>query len=511
MTKIFSEHAQTQRYTIEKEIIQGGASTIYKAYDHVLLRHVVMKVLDPRAHEYPEEMERFREEAQVTAQLEHPNIVPVYDWYIDPDDQLSFIMKFVRGGTLRDCLQEQTYDPSSEVDLYRFLQIFLKVCEALSFAHSKGVVHRDLKPENIMIGPHGQVYLMDWGILRLVHPEKLALPDLIHSDKIEIRVERDPQHLELDRPGMVLGSLFYLSPEQAHGVQEKINETTDVFALGAILYEILTQEPPYFAWTPEEFVQKAQRCEIVPPQEKTPHVHLPAELCSIVMKAMAKEQSERYSSVDLLRQDVERFLLGGGRFAKQTFSPGELIIKEGDEGHVAFMIVRGYCDVFKIIDGKKVSVAQMGPGDVFGETAVFVSGVRTANVSAIDDVTVKVLDRQTLEQDVGFDSWITKLIRALALRFVKIDRVATQLRQDLASAKLVQALLVLLLQQGERISAQQTALPWSVVSATLAHLFAHTPDEILTMLSRQPGLSVDLVTDRIILQGEITLASLAEP
>ena len=167
-----------------------------------------------------------------------------------------------------DLLHEEDYHPGVEADLYRFLQIFIKVCEALSFAHNHGVVHRDLKPENIMVGDHGEVYLMDWGLVRLVETHKND--PLVPPKSLDLL--RDPKQFELDVPGEAMGTFTYLPPEQAHGQLDKIDERTDVFALGAILYEILTQAPLYRAWDNDELLEMAQKCEIVPPQELRPEL-----------------------------------------------------------------------------------------------------------------------------------------------------------------------------------------------------------------------------------------------
>ncbi|TNE48266.1 MAG: cyclic nucleotide-binding domain-containing protein [Deltaproteobacteria bacterium] len=482
-----SQSEKSVRYEKLREVAQGSASSIYKSYDHALLRDVAMKVLDPRAKEFPEELERFREEAQVTAQLEHPNIVPVYDWYVDDEENLCFLMQYVRGGTLRDHLQEKYYDPSVEADLYRFLQIYLKVCEALSFAHSKGVIHRDLKPDNIMVGSHGQVYLLDWGILRLIAPEKLSLPVSTLTEPIQVM--RDPEQSDLDLPGMVLGTLAYLSPEQARGELEEINERTDVFALGAILYEILTQQPPYFAWTPEEFVEQAKACAITPPQEKLPDIHLPAELCRIAMKAMEAEQKDRYASVDELRNDLEKFLQGGGRFTKRNYKPNETIVTEGEDANCAYMIVRGHCDVFKTVDGQRLHVGRMSPGEVFGETAVFVSGKRTASVVAADEVSLKIIERDALEQEVGFDSWISSLISHLAERFIKVDKAASDRQKLLKDAQLLNRTLLFALQQGAPSQSGSASIPKSALLEHLAKALDMAGEELEAQLQQLPGIS----------------------
>lgn len=454
------------RYLDKLEIAGGGFSVIYKVYDRRLRREVAMKQFDEEIM-YSEEIQRFLEEAQITAQLEHPNIVPVYDQGVNEDGVPYIILKLVKGVTLLDLLHEEDYFPGEEAELYRFLQIFIKVCEALSFAHSHGVIHRDLKPENIMVGDHGEVYLMDWGLVRLVNQ---ALDKEASKSSNSLDLLRDPEKFELDVPGEAMGTFTYLPPEQAHGELDSIDERTDVFALGAILYEILTQAPLYTAYDNDELLEMAKACDIPSPQEIRPNSHLSRELCGIAMKALQKDPASRYQSVSEMQAEVELFLRGYGRLTNQFFPKGSLILKDGETGDEAYLLMSGRCLAYKMIDGVRQDLLEMNPGDVFGEVAAFSSRIRTANVEALDDVQVKVINKSVLDQEFGFGSWINRVFKSLASRFSDVAHENLLYRKALSDLELVQQvqiqLLLLGILEGDQLSGSMTDLVSQLQTST---------------------------------------------
>ncbi len=161
-----------ERLTDQGEIARGGMSSIRRVFNHNLLRQEAMKALDPRMAIDSGEVLRFLEEAQITGQLDHPNIPPVHEVGVDASGIHYFTMKLVEGRTLEEMLADPRFSPLDDLKLFHVLQVFIKVCQGLAFAHSRGVVHCDLKPENVMVGSFGQVYVMDWGIARLVHRDR---------------------------------------------------------------------------------------------------------------------------------------------------------------------------------------------------------------------------------------------------------------------------------------------------------------------------------------------------
>jgi serine/threonine protein kinase len=398
---------RAQRYTIQGEIGQGGMSIIYQAFDHLLQHPVALKVLKPA---YVNERQRFLNEAYVTGLLDHPHIVPVHDIGEDETGCPYFTMKWIRGETLGHHL-ELARDPTRALDsLERFLGIFHKICDAVAFAHSRGIIHRDIKPDNILIGQFGEVYLLDWGLARVIRPSAFAQlsPPLAEV----FRQDFDPRDT-------LIGTLEYASPEQAHGHHHQIDERTDIFLLGALIYYILIGRAPFAVedGSVPERVRLAQSAQIRPPEEVAPRACLPPGISAIAMRALSREPRHRYPSVIALQDDVRRFLHSGLYLPTKTFSQGSLVVREGDAGEDAYIIVSGRCEVYQTVNGEKEVLCVMGPGDVFGETAILSSKPRTASVVALEDLTVLTVTADILASEMGLDSWAGRFARALAQRF----------------------------------------------------------------------------------------------
>jgi serine/threonine-protein kinase len=301
------------------------------------------------------------------------------------------------------------------------LQVILKVCDAVAFAHSRSVVHRDLKPDNIMVGTHGQVYLMDWGVALLLGAER---PSDIRARDERVSIQRSSTGRST---ASVVGTLDFMAPEQARGLTSEIDERTDVFGLGGILYFLLTGRGPNTADSPAETLLKARTGAVTRPEERAAWPALPPGLCAIAMKALAALPEDRYANVQELRADLEQFLRGGGWFASATFEAGATIVKEGDLAECAFIIVKGRCRVTKGRGDSAIFMREIGPGEAFGETAVLTRGTRTASVVALETVTVKVVTRETLEAELERNPWLGAFVQALAGRFRDIDERLAQL------------------------------------------------------------------------------------
>lgn len=463
------------RYSEGELIARGGMSTIYKIYDHYFLRHIAMKVIDERLAHQTHHARRFLEEAQITGQLEHPNIIPVHNLGCNEDGFFYFTMKMIDGQTFEQYLRSEAHDLYSDASLYRTLQIFLKVCDAVSFAHSRGVLHRDLKPANIMVGEHGQVYVMDWGIAYLMPDKASSSTGDMFADKTSIFLQRDLLETH-EQSGDILGTWNYMAPEQALGQTHLLDFHTDVFALGAILYEILTGHAPYRGNNAYEILQLAQKGEIVPPEQAVPQLVLPPGLSQIAMQALHPNPVLRYPNVTKLKEDIELFLRSGGQLPLRNYAPGELIIQEGGDGNAAYVITRGRCRAFRTIHDREVDLRDMGPGDVFGETSIFLQQKRTASVAAIDHVTLAVLDRQTLEQKLYRDSWLGRFIETLAQRFIDTDRKWTRQRQTLEQSQLLNHLLVYLCHTSPT---HPPTAPWFPIAHNLCQLYECSEQELI--------------------------------
>jgi beta-lactam-binding protein with PASTA domain/predicted Ser/Thr protein kinase len=270
-TRVFAN-----RYELGEAIGRGGMADVYLAHDRLLDRRVAVKVLAASVASDPTNVERFRREAQSAAGLNHPHVVAVYDW--GEDDGTSFIvMEYVPGRTLRELID--TYGHLSPIDA---AQIAAEIADALSFAHAHGVVHRDVKPGNVLVTPQGQVKVTDFGIARAESGEPLT------------------------KTGAVLGTATYFSPEQAQGFA--LDGRSDVYALGVVLYEMLTGVAPFTASSPVSVAYKHVRETPAPPSSIEPDV--PGAMDRIVLTAMAKNVEERYQSAQDLRGDLLRFERG---------------------------------------------------------------------------------------------------------------------------------------------------------------------------------------------------------
>jgi serine/threonine-protein kinase len=230
------------RYEVGEEIGQGGMGAVLRARDPELNRHLAIKVLKPSLRDHPELVHRFLEEAQITGQLQHPGIVPVHDLGLGPDGLPFLVMKWIRGQTLQELLDARG---SVQEDLASWVRVFEQVCQAVGFAHSKGVIHRDLKPSNIMVGRFGEVQVMDWGLAKVLTSGRARRSGQAQAQGEDSAVETVPERVEGHWTRGVLGTWGFMPPEQANGDWRRVDPRSDVFALGGILCVILTGQPPY--------------------------------------------------------------------------------------------------------------------------------------------------------------------------------------------------------------------------------------------------------------------------
>ena len=282
------------RYVAGGVLGVGGMGEVRAAQDLRLRRDVALKVL---LRDAPAARARFEAEAQVTAQLDHPNIVPVYDLGADADGRPFLAMKRVRGRSLAALLA----DPEP-LDRTARLEIFLKVCDAVAFAHARGVLHRDIKCENVMVGAFGEVLLMDWGLARPFGAASPPAPD--ESVAVPLHVDRFEVDALRTREGQVAGTPAYMAPEQASGRLGELGPRTDVYSLGAVLYVLVTGRPP-FEGPADRVLADVRAGRFVPPSAAA---RVPRELDAVVLKAMALRPADRYPSVQALQEDVAAFL-----------------------------------------------------------------------------------------------------------------------------------------------------------------------------------------------------------
>jgi serine/threonine-protein kinase len=218
----------------------------------------------------------------------------------------------------------------------------------------------------------------------------------------------------------VWGTPAYMAPEQVSARSEAIDERTDVFGLGGVLHEILTGKPPN-DWQKLHGPGLNHALDPLPAASDL-WTRLPPELCRITLKALAPSSGDRYPTVAALRADLEQFMKGGGWFETRAFPAGKTIVEEGAPGDAAYIIERGHCEVWKTVRNERVLLRRLGPGEVFGETAVLTHGVRTASVVAADDVTLKVITGESLNRELDQNPWLGALMRSLAVLFRETDQ-----------------------------------------------------------------------------------------
>jgi serine/threonine protein kinase len=344
-----------------EEVGRGAMGFVLRATDTKLRRDLALKVSPaPREQLSRDQLARFIEEAQVTAQLEHPNVVPVHDIGVDPEGRVYFTMKLIRGQSLEailDLRRAGDAETLAEFGLRRLLDVFLQACQAVEYAHARGVVHRDLKPANVMVGDFGEVLVMDWGVAKLMdradRPSTIPPPPgalgaaragrdgesgLLRpptnppvSDVTSVRAGKKGLETQL---GTVIGTPAYMAPEQASG--SPVDGRADLYALGVILYEILCGEVPFNDDDPTVILSQLLSQAPRPPSSINPSAPLALE--SLALRLLAKSPSERTLSVRQIRAHVQDYIEGFGRDYERESILRSVVWVGGALGLIAFLV-----------------------------------------------------------------------------------------------------------------------------------------------------------------------------
>ncbi|MGO8999468.1 MAG: protein kinase domain-containing protein [Polyangiaceae bacterium] len=297
------------RYTLRDRLGEGGMGEVYLCADHRIGRDIAMKVIRAGRGSSPDARTRFLREARVQGQLEHPSIVPVYDLGRDANGSTYFTMRRLRGKTFEQVIDELRGGVQTTIrewTRHKLLTAFSSVCLAIDFAHSRGVVHRDLKPDNVMLGDFGEVYVLDWGLAKVV--EDATAPE---SER-QRAVTPDPADATAPRTafGAVMGTPGYMAPEQAAGDGPPLDARTDVYALGALLFEILALTPLHARGTSEQVMRATLEGVDARASVRAPTRDIAPELDAICVRATAVRREDRFTSARELYEAIENFLSG---------------------------------------------------------------------------------------------------------------------------------------------------------------------------------------------------------
>lgn len=454
----------------------GGMSRVYRVRDEALGREVAFKVLRPELLKDDAAIDRFIEEARITAQLDHPNVPAVFALSMDRKKSTCFTMKVLGGLSLQQVLEQNEREG---VDgLFAALDVLVRVCDAMSFAHSKGVLHLDLKPHNVMVGEYGQIYVVDWGLAR----RKAELPTKDKDD------------------GAMHGTPAYMSPEQARGQNYALDERSDIFALGGMLYRILAGRPPTLGRSADETRELAAKGQVTPPDRtaKRNGQQMPRRLIAICMKALSEKPEDRYQTAAELKRELEEFIRGTAQLPRLTFEAGQAIVTEGETGDAAYVILDGHCQASRVVAGKKQTLRLMGPGEMFGETAVLTGAPRSATVTALMDTTVAVVDALYLQEEMERTSFMALAIRTVASTFLDLNGQTAALLEEQRLSKVVDASLRHLALLGVDAPGGVRRTPWAPLLKKLATQSGLPEDTITDRLRRQPGM--DLEGDQLVLR-----------
>ena len=306
------------KYRYIKTIGRGGMKVVLEVHDNDTMRNVAMAMLPDISNRSQLERGHFLREARITASLEHPNIVPVHDIGADSSGVPYFTMKLLRGRTLATVLRKLAENDAEYVRQYDFdslMRIYTRICNAIAFAHSKGILHLDLKPENVQIGDYGEVLVLDWGLARNFSPSPAA--ERKNDSKTRRMRPLEPRSGDTQ----VNGTPGYMAPEQISGEGHSCSPQTDIYSLGAILYAMITYENPVFSGEIGQMLRDTLSGNILRPSARVRGKDVPYGIEAVVLKAMSLNPNERYANVRELRDEVVHFV---GGFATEAEKAGPL-------------------------------------------------------------------------------------------------------------------------------------------------------------------------------------------
>jgi tetratricopeptide (TPR) repeat protein len=419
-------------YALLGRIDAGGMGVVWRVRDLQFGRDLAVKVMASRGCASPRLIERFLAEAKICAQLTHPSIVPVHSMNRLPDGRPYYTMKLVEGRTLAALLEG---GPAPAARRMEFVQIFAQVCQALAFAHSRGVIHRDLKPENVMVGAHGEVQLMDWGLAKmLTDPETGSRP----AEGTESTVsESEPAEAARTRAGSVLGTIAYMAPEQAQGLIGEVDRRSDVFGLGGILCRILTGEPPYTGANTELIRFRAAEANLEETAARLHSCGADAELIQLARRCLAPQKADRPADAGAVASQLAAYQAG----VQERLRQAELERAAAQAAATAERTARRRTRALAVAVLALVALAA-GGGLWMQQLAAQRRAEKALHKSALRHEVADALDRAVRFRQAGDFDFSRRLLEQTQLRLPEDgpDELRTQVEQCLADTALARRL-----------------------------------------------------------------------
>ncbi len=393
-----------ERYRIIGPLGQGKYSEVFNCFDEELNRTVALKQLREEHICNQTIVQSFLNEAKLLSFLEHPGVMMLYDIFLNEAGAPAYTMKLVKGNNLR-----WEYGIKTRAGL---LNIFIKLCETLASVHDNGIVHLDLNPENIMVGPYGEVVIIDWGNARIFNdkPYKEYLQFICRAPLPPVWNQFSP--FDSVSP--------YYSPELLFHQPDYLSPSSDIFSMGVILYEMMSGTVPFASNSPEQIKSQLRQCDFQPLHQRCPEI--PKFLSQICAKMMAADPYNRYHSINSVLTDLDKLQNSGQTFHKRVLKKGEVLFTEGEPGDFAFIILSGTLEVSRISGGDKIVLAYLKKEEIGGELALFTNQPRSATIIALEETTLSLLSRESVENElIKLSPWVQNMIFGLSKRFLKLN------------------------------------------------------------------------------------------
>ena len=349
-------------------------------------------------------------EAIITGQLTHPGIPPVYDLWMSPSGECRFSMKKIEGRTLSEVVEAAPPGKRSISEFESQLQIVIRVCDALAFAHDRGVLHRDVKPSNVMAGDHGEVFLMDWGCAH-VH----------HNSDCERRVHLPQAVVEAlqSQDDAIVGTPSFMAPEQVYGNSRDLDPRSDVYLLGGLLYFVRPAAPRAMKPSARAAIESAVEGFVHNPFTIAPHAELPAKLMEVARRALDPVPSARYKSAQAFQNALRDVLRDGMWLSSCCVLMVRSSTRRGPADAV-YLISKGQVKTYNLRRGIKVSIKVLGPGEYLG-SSFFTNGRRGQTVEAIGSTVLMRVPKRVFDQILFPGSALQQIVRAISVRHQSLD------------------------------------------------------------------------------------------